>query len=968
MMGSMHRAPLRTPAGFLLLSLVLGLFGGPPAASPAAAAAPGPLEGFVDWMADDGECRCKAGNACWHYLRAPAEPPADACWCNFCVKVSKHDGSRAMPEGWNEICCSNGKMDCFLKRHALSWNMVCSDCPKNVKCCNTLNPEACPNCGKVGPPALSERQKELEFRLKRESDLFASRDVVIVWSTHFYVVTDIPTLKIRTQGGSYRVVGTHELAHIYAERAEKAYREFIQNFGDAVQLDKPAGIFLPKRESTAGRIQAQYFSSPRTNLLYGGSSDGRVADGFCFNGFCASLGKHGGDDVGLHHVVRHMLGHLLVSCWTKVDGKDRVLPRWMFEGVAHWLGKRHPLLKDEVVWCADEGSPISGSGKDWQNDARKIAGDPKTVPVERLLEKSTIGLLDFDDHVRSWSWFELCLAEDREPFVAVLTAMRNEIPARQAWMDAMHCTPAEWDQRWKDRVLGRRPSMGATLADKGDDDGPGAAERRSIRNEMDMQNLVAKIRSIGVCADPRTAKVLVEQFGRESEAVREVLTVVLSKTTEPKALAAMREYGLTAAHPMVRAYTARVLGLAGDAASVDAIRLLVEDPFWLARAEAALALMRAKDPKLADSVKPLLSDSAAKVRIAAMDAAASAGSAAEKVQSLVAVNLSHSAWQVRSAAAESLGGIGAMTSVEALIDRMTTEAGRVRRDCYEALKKVTGDDLTMNPEHWAKWWKKERERAGGGLPAKGEAPPDTSIDEQRYGLQKPPVYGLRVFSDRVGYVLDMSNSMFNLFEPDPEAVKKLRRSYKGANKFDISREEIVQSVQGLDPRARFTVMVFSNRPRYMSKELVPATPDNHRKAESFLRSCRSSPDAGGGASQMTSFYDAFRAIFDLPDGATPPANFTETPDTMFFLTDGAPTLGEIIDADELLAWFTGLNRYARIRVHVVAYGNLGIDTRFLSGLAEQNGGVYINIGEAKAGSSPPPPPPPPQKKKPDHQI
>lgn len=942
MMGAMLRHPPRTlPALLLLLAWIL------PGASPVLA-----QDGHVDWVADDGECRCKGGNACWHFLRAPVDPPADPCWCNFCTKVSKHDGTRAMPEGWSEVCASNGKMDCFLKRHAASWGMACTDCPARTRCCNNALPHLCPRCDRGGEDPLAERRAELVHRLKRETDLFASRDVVIVWSPHFYVVTDIPSLKIRTQGGSYRIAGTHELAHIYAERAEKAYRDFIRKFGDSVSLPKPAGIFLPKRESAAGKIQAKYNSSPRTNLVYGGSNDGGVADGFCFNGFCHSLQKAGGDDVGLHHAVRHMIGHILISCWVKVDGKDRVLPRWMFEGTAHWLAKFHPLLKDEVVWCADEGSPISGSGRDWGNDAKKIAAGSKTVPVERLLEKSTIGLLDFDDHVRSWSYFALSLEEDREAFVKTLAALRHEVPARQAWTENLGCTPAEWDQRWKDRVLGRRPSMGATLADRGDDDGPGAAERHALRNESDVQNLVARIRSIGVCADPRTAAVLVDQFARDSDAVREVLSVILSKTRDAKTVAAIRERGLGHANPMVRTYAARVLGFIGDEGSLPGLRALVADTFWLARAEAALALMRVKDPKLADSVRPLVEDPSAKVRIAAMDALAASGSQGERVLSLVSKNLSHSAWQVRSAAAESLGGIGSMAAVDALIERMTTEAGRVRKDVHEALKKITRDDLGLNPENWSKWWAKEKARAGGGIPAQPEKPPDTSYDEQRYGLQKPPVYGIRVFSDRVGYVLDMSNSMFNLFEPDPATVKSLRRQYRGQTKFDISREEIVQSVQSLDPRARFNVMVFANRPRFMGNALVPAVPDNAKKAESFLRSCRSSPDAGGGSAQMTNFYDAFRAVLDMPSGSVPPPNFTETPDTMFFLTDGAPTLGEIIDADELLSWFTGLNRYARIRVHVVAYGTMGIDIPFLSGLATDNGGQFIHILEAKPGSTP----------------
>ena len=898
----------------------------------------------VDWVIDDAECRCKAGNACWHYLRSPYDPPADACWCNFCVKVSKHDGTRAMTAGFSEICASNQKPTCFLKRHAASWDMVCSECIQPAKCCNNPKSEDCPKCEGGGSPWDGERRQQLENRHKKEIETFASRDVVVIWSRHFYLATDIPSLKIPLHAGSFRVVNTHELAHIYIERAEKARREFVQCFSDEVSMGKPSAIYLPKRETTAAKIQARYNNSPRTNLVYGGTNSGNVADGFAFNGFCSSLQKHGGDDKGLHHVVRHMIGHLMISCWTKVDGEDRALPRWLFEGVAHWLAKRHRLLEDEVVWCADEGNALSGSGKDWHNDAKKVAADPKTIPVERLLEKSTIGLLEFDDHVRAWSYIQIGLEEDREPLLKVLRNLRDKIPTRQAWVDGMACTPEQWDQRWKDRVLGKRQSFAANAGDK-DDEGPGAADRRALRNEQDMQNLVARIRSIGTCADPKTAKVLTELFARDSDPVREVLSVVLAKTTDPACLAVIRETGLGSPHPMVRAYTARVLGLAGDAGALEMLRKQATDSFWLGRAEAAIALMRLKDPKIHESVKAMLSDQSAKARIAAMDALAGSGSLGERVLSLAAENLNHDAWQVRSAAAECLGSIGSMAGVEALITRMTTEAGRIRRDCHAALKQITRDDLGMNPEYWTKWWKKEKERAGG-MPGRPEAPPEPSSDEQRYGIPERP-YGLRVFSDRVGYVLDMSNSMFNLFEPDPDEVKRLRRKYKGQTKFDISREEIVQSVQSLDPQARFTVMVFADKPRSMSGGLVPALPENHKKAESFLKSCRSSPGANAGSPQLTSFYDAFRAVFDLAKGTVgPPPNLGETPDTMFFLTDGDPTTGEIVDADELLAWFNGLNRYARIRVNVIAYGHMGIDLEFLSHLALDNGGQFTNVKEA----------------------
>ena len=908
----------------------------------------------IDWVADDQACRCKAGNACWHYLRAPVDPPLDLCWCNFCAKVSRHDGTRPMPEGWSEICASNQKMDCFLKRHAATWGMLCSECSTEDQCaCRTSHNHNCPKCEKAESPWDPDARKEIQYRLQREQELFASKSLVVIASPHFYVCTDMPSLKFKTIEGVFRIATTHELAHIYVERAEKARREFVQNFGDEVSMSAPSAIFIPKRESTAAKIQARYFSSARTNLLYGGGAKGgRVADGFCGNGFCHSLEKAGGDDIGLHHAVRHQVGHLLISTYTNGSPNERNLPPWMFEGAAHWLAKRHPLLKDEVVWCANEGSPISGSGRDWPNDARKVAADTKTVPVERLIEKSTIGQLEYDDHVRAWSYFELGLKEDREAFVNLIKSLRAATPTRQAWSEAQKCTPDEWDQRWRDRLLGRRPTLGHWAGAKESDEGPGAADRRAIRAEQDIQNLVARIRAIGTCNDAKTAKVLVEQFGRDSDAVREVLVVVLSKTTDPAVMAAIRDYGLASPVPPIRAFTARVLGFMNDQGAIEALRLQVADAFWLARAEAALALMRLKDPKLGHSVKPLLTDQAAKVRIAALDALGTAGEGGEVAVAFASECLNHEAWQVRSAAADSLGALGSMMGVDALVNRMTTEAGRIRKDCYEALKLITRDDLGLNPENWAKWWRKERERVNGGIPNRPDAPKEENPDDARYARRERP-YGQMVFDERVGYLLDMSNSMFNLFEPDPEAVKKLSRKYKGSTKFDISREEIVQSIQKLDQRTRFNVMVFSNKPRWMNNGLVPATPDNHKKAEGFLKSCRSSPDSGGGTAQMTSFFDAFRAIFDLPKGSSlPPPNFTDTPDTFFFLTDGEPTIGEITDSDELLAWFNGLNRFARIKVFVVAYGNTGIDLPFLTHLAEDNRGKLIHIHEAPPDKGP----------------
>ena len=47
--------------------------------------------------------------------------------------------------------------------------------------------------------------------------------------------------------------------------------------------------------------------------------------------------------------------------------------------------------------------------------------------------------------------------------------------------------------------------------------------------------------------------------------------------------------------------------------------------------------------------------------------------------------------------------------------------------------------------------------------------------------------------------------------------------------------------------------------------------------------------------------------------------------------------------DELLSWFRERNRFARLRVHVIAMGNTGVDLDYLAALARQNDGQFLHL-------------------------
>jgi hypothetical protein len=291
---------------------------------------------------------------------------------------------------------------------------------------------------------------------------------------------------------------------------------------------------------------------------------------------------------------------------------------------------------------------------------------------------------------------------------------------------------------------------------------------------------------------------------------------------------------------------------------------------------------------------------------------------------LILRNLDAPQWQIRVSACQSLGAIRSMEAVDPLISRMEKEQGRVREDIREALKKITNDDLGLNPEHWRKWWDREKANSPNGLPKRpdpkgpvtGEKP--KKPEEDRYGTQQK-YYGIELYSSRIGFILDTSGSTDVLFEPDPRILAQLSRKYTGQTKLQICKEEIAQAVKAF------------------KKNPIPATPGNTSSAEAWLRGL---PPTG-----ETNYYGGLRACLDLDEGPEELANFRSTPDTVTFLTDGMPTQGEITDSDTLLEWYTSLNRYARIKTHVIAFGNKGVDIVLLEGMAKRNGGVFVHVSE-----------------------
>jgi len=910
------------------------------------------------------DCAYEAGigdGECQHFLRNPAGVTDDPCWCDKCrngATGQRHDG-HTMPAGWNPQLFETGGMDCYLKRHSVAWGITCSECVQSNKAwpdgSSEKNPGTAPENDFNGRPA----KETVLARLKTETGLLKKPgEFVVAYNKHFYFVTDIEGLKVKMPAGSSRAITTHEWAHLMIERAEFARREYVRNLGEP-RISKPIAIFAIEKQRDVERFNAQYFGSANSDALNG--SGDRVCDGFCNSGQSMSHQRIG-DDHELQVHLRHMLVHNLLTCWATHEIRPKSLPQWMCEGLAHWLTRTLEPFKDDCTVCQGEGAGgasgargvggggiVEISGKAWKEDVLKLAQSQKLDPIEKLLAKEVVRELTPDDHKRAWSYIDLCLSEWREPFVKVLEALRQEKDVREAFMTNLGCTPEVFDERWRDRVLGRRKSMAPTALESEPDtgDGPGQRDRRALMSEEDTKTLAAKIRQLGVLTDKKTIRVVVDLMQRNNDLVRETALVTLLKVKDPDCVDALWKYGLDHPDGIVRAYTARICGRLAATNAIQKLETQLDDKNWYARAEAAIACASMKHAKAMAAMRRMAaSDPSEKAQIGAIDALAMYGEDAQSAAKVLSSKLDSSQWQIRIAAAQALGEIGSMEAVDGLITRMEKETGRLQDELYEALKKISRDDLGRKPENWRTWWEHEKANAPNGLPQRPPPPdetkkkpkgPDPNDKHTTSDGGPPPYFGVEIYSNRVGFVFDTSQSMLTLFTPDPSAARALSREYVGRDKLTICKEEIAQALKALDPRAHFNVVAFGTQIRAFKKNPVPASGGNIEAAVGFLTSL---PGQG-----ETNYYDALKVALDIGDQPDTNADLRATPDTITFLTDGVPTKGDVIDGDTLLEWYTGLNRYARVKTHTITFGTIGIDQRLLQQLAERNGGKFTLVLE-----------------------
>lgn len=410
------------------------------------------------------------------------------------------------------------------------------------------------------------------------------------------------------------------------------------------------------------------------------------------------------------------------------------------------------------------------------------------------------------------------------------------------------------------------------------------------------------------------------------------------------------------------ALAVKVLGRAKIAGALDAIETVASaaNASPVLKFEAARALQAIGQPGKTPLLGTLLGDKEPLVRMAALDAVA-----ALKVKTYakqVVALLNDNEWQVQTAAITAAGRLRPQEAVQPLIDLMR-KTGRLRTECADALFKITAYDFGVDPERWQTQWNSLMSIGNWRIPTDEEMVKKAEARKRSdafYGKKEETTafVGIKTTSTNVLFIIDVSGSMDDLVVE----VDKFR-DYPDRKKFTIVQKQLLEAIDSLTPNTNFNICAFATDTKPWKPNLVPANVVFRDAAKGWVKQLR--PIGGtedqytalaglGGAANLDAgktntlkaLLFAFGVDPDKPSKAVVTGfdkNATKSPlDTVYFLSDGRPSVGKLIETNEILKEVKRHNEVYRMVIHTIAIGDF--TKEFLKQLAEENGGVFVDMG------------------------
>jgi len=465
---------------------------------------------------------------------------------------------------------------------------------------------------------------------------------------------------------------------------------------------------------------------------------------------------------------------------------------------------------------------------------------------------------------------------------------------------------------------------------------------RDYKRYRDTPSRVEAILALEEIEFPRLVDALLPVLREEETALVEAAVRVLGGFSTRAPVERLLERLEGAEGDTVRIGILRSLARGGYAGVAESVRPGLEDSSWNVRRWSIYALAAGREPAAVAEIVPLAGDREVAVRCAALEALAGLG--AQEVLPLALRDLEHEVWQVRAAAIAALGEVRDLASIGPLVARMEVEEGRLVADIATALAAITARDYGLDVQGWKRFWELTGDRFQ--LPTEEEL---ARLEERRAQRaesyhQVTSYHGIETPSRALFFVIDVSASMA-IEVPDRAALEA--RGLESFRRIDVVKAELIRTIDSLDGSVSFNIAAFASEVDTWKRGLTRATSFGKEAAKRWVS--RLEPEGVEGQTMLTRSAGKTNTFAALMTGLEAGGRglydrkYQVAVDTIFLLSDGAPSVGEFVFPEDILREVKKANRLRRVAIHALA---IGVQRRdFLSELARENGGRFVDLGE-----------------------
>ncbi len=308
-------------------------------------------------------------------------------------------------------------------------------------------------------------------------------------------------------------------------------------------------------------------------------------------------------------------------------------------------------------------------------------------------------------------------------------------------------------------------------------------------------------------------------------------------------------------------------------------------------------------------------------------------------------------WRSRISLVPILGAIRSQASVPFLVGLLKQSkhasskefSGTLKNKIHAILMDLTGYFAPVDQvDKWVAWWEANKESF--------HLAPVRDLNKSKGWTSGKGFFGIPITGTRVVFILDISGSMA---APLPGGTIARGRDGKtsrgGETRMDRAKSELRGAVKGLPVDSKFNVIFFSGGTKKWRKNLVQATQKNKKALFSYIAKIH--PNGG------TALYDGMKEGLHVKELRKRGDRYSSSVDEIFLLSDGMPSVGEILDPEEILIRIREWNLGANVRINTIYVGSIprGMRMRpqgagrmgpekFMGRMAKENDGVFKKVG------------------------